>query len=217
MVKTCYESIKKNCNDYEVIFIDNKNFKDYADIPAIILNKWEKGIISNTHFSDILRASLLVKNGGFWIDSTVFLASSIPDEIINSQLFLFQTYKPGSDGKVVNLSSWFIASIPNEELFNQVLLLLTKYWERNNYLSDYFLFHIFVQMVLELNPGVKDIIPKYTNESPHFLLFELGKTFEKKQYDYIIGKSFCHKLTYKVDESIKMDKSNFYNWILENA
>lgn len=217
LVKTCYESIKKNCVDYEVIVIDNRNFMNYADIPAIILDKWEKGIISNTHFSDILRTALLVKNGGVWIDSTVLITSSIPQEIINSRVFLFQTYKPGSNGKAINLSSWFIASIPKEQVFEQVLLLLTKYWEKNNYLCDYFLFHIFVQIVLELNPEVRDTIPKYTNETPHFLLFELCKPFDKTRYTCIIGKSFCHKLTYKVDESIKMDKSNFYNWILENA
>lgn len=216
LVKVCFESIKRNCKDYNIVLVDRNNFNEYTDIPEIILKKWNKGIITNTHFSDILRSALLLKNGGIWIDATVFLTGDIPVEILNSKLFLFQTYKPGSDGKAYNLSSWFIASTSESVVFKQVMLLLTKYWEKNNYLCDYFLFHIFVQIVLNAYPEITNSIPKYTNETPHYLLFELGKKFDKTRFDYLVKKTFCHKLTYKLDESQKSDKSNYYNWILEN-
>lgn len=216
LVKVCYETIKRNCKDFKIIVVDKNNFNKYANIPEIILEKWNKGIITNTHFSDILRTALLLKNGGIWIDATVLLTESIPAEILDSKLFLFETYKPGRDGKAYNISSWFIASCPNSIVFQQVMILLTKYWERNNYLCDYFLFHIFVQIVLDAYPEINNSIPKYTNETPHYLLFELGKKFDETNFDYLTKKSFCHKLTYKLEESKKSNKSNYYNWILEN-
>jgi hypothetical protein len=101
LVKRCYENIQKFCFDYKINFIDSKNFSQYTNIPDYIISKWNKGIISNTHFSDILRINLLAEQGGTWIDSTVLLTAKIPQDIENSSLFMFRTYKPGSNGKKI--------------------------------------------------------------------------------------------------------------------
>lgn len=41
-----------------------------------ILDKWKAGIISNTHFSDILCLELLTSRGGIWVDATVFVTGN---------------------------------------------------------------------------------------------------------------------------------------------
>ena len=81
IVKKCIESIKKYNKDKNIHIIDRKNFKEYVTIPKYILEKWEKGVISNTHFSDILRIILLIEHGGFWLDATTLLTNELPKYI----------------------------------------------------------------------------------------------------------------------------------------
>ena len=214
LVQACYKSIKANCSDYEIHIITEKNFSDFVDIPDFIIKKWKSGIITHAHFSDILRTALLVENGGTWIDSTVLLTSSIPIDIENSPLFMFRTYKPGSDGKSTTLSSWFLSAQKNNPVLVLTQKLLYEYWKKHNYLCDYFLFHIFVQIALETLPEEAKKIPKYTNETPHFMLFELGNPFIQEKWDSITALSFCHKLTNKMEKDVQLLQGTFYKAIL---
>ena len=75
LVKKCIDSIIKNAGNHPVILITKENWKNYADIPDYIIEKVEKGIITLTHFSDILRMSLVSEHGGLWLDATIFVSS----------------------------------------------------------------------------------------------------------------------------------------------
>ena len=214
LVHACYKSIKDHCTGYVVCVITENNFLDFADIPDFIIKKWKTGIITHAHFSDILRTALLVKNGGTWIDSTVLLTAPIPSDIEKSSLFMFKTYKPGSNGKSTTLSSWFLSAQKNNPVLVITQKLLYEYWKKHNYLCDYFLFHIFVQIALETLPEEAIKISKYTNETPHFMLFELTNEFNQEKWNCIKSQSFCHKLTYKLEESVKLQEGTFYKKIL---
>ena len=213
LVHDCYKSIEKHCAGYEIRIITENNFSDFADIPKFIIKKWKSGIITHAHFSDILRTALLIKNGGIWIDSTVFFTAAIPSDIEKSSLFMFRTYKPGSNGKATTLSSWFVSAQKGNPVLILAQKLLYEYWKNHNYLCDYFLFHIFVQIALETLPEEAIKIPKYTNETPHFMLFELGNEFNQKKWNSITSQSFCHKLTNKLEESVKLQEGTFYKKI----
>ena len=71
LCKKCLESLRKYLKDREIIVITEKNMYDYIDFPDFIKEKYNKGIITRTHLSDLLRIQLLIKYGGTWIDSTV--------------------------------------------------------------------------------------------------------------------------------------------------
>ena len=215
LVKKCYYLLKQKLPNFTINVITADNFAEYSNIPNKIIDKWKEGIISNTHFSDILRNNLLFENGGYWIDSTVFVSSTIPALVQESSFFLFQTYKPGCDGKIVNISSWFIGSAKNNPVLELTQDLLFNYWTRKNYLIDYFLYHNFLQMSLNYYGEILTAIPKYTNETTHFLLFELQKDFQKDVFKNICSQTFAHKLTYKLPESFDKDKKGtFYNYFV---
>lgn len=217
LVKKCYSLLQQNLKDYKILNITEKNFYEYSDIPDFIINKWKKGIISYTHFSDILRNNLLIKNGGYWIDSTVFISDTIPDLIQQSSFFLFQTYKPGCNGNRVNISSWFIGSVKNSPVLILTQTLLFNYWKKNNYLIDYFLYHNFLQMSLNYYKDIYSSIPKYTNETTHFLLFELQKDYNEDVFNNICSQSFAHKLTYKLPEDFDKNKyGSFYYYFVND-
>lgn len=50
----------------------------YIDMPTYILQKVERGLISLTHLSDIVRFKLLSCWGGTWFDATVFALKEFP-------------------------------------------------------------------------------------------------------------------------------------------
>jgi len=87
IIKKCLALIRKNAGDHTVVFIDKNNYKEYAYIPSYIIKKFEAGVITITHFSDILRTALLYEHGGLWIDSTVFVSKQIPNCIFKTHLF----------------------------------------------------------------------------------------------------------------------------------
>ena len=47
-------------------------------------------------------------------------------------------------------------------------------------------------------------------------IFKLNEEYNKETFDYICNKTFAHKLTYKLDESIQNNKKNFYNYLVED-
>ncbi len=152
LIKKCISSIKKNLKDNEVIILTMDNYKDYVDFPDYILEKVEKKEISLTHFSDLLRLNVLIKYGGIWIDATVLCTTNkLPSYIYREPLFVFKEINLNPlDTLPVTASSWFIASGPNNNILLATRELLYTYWQKNNYLQDYFLFHICFKIATEI-------------------------------------------------------------------
>ena len=91
VVRVCIDSIRKNApKGVKVVLITLDNVCDYVEFPDFILKKVKQGKISITHFSDVLRFSLLKKYGGLWIDSTVYVSRPIPVEYMKMPLYSIQ-------------------------------------------------------------------------------------------------------------------------------
>ncbi len=199
IVKKCYSSIKEHINDREIILITNDNYKNYITFPDYIEDKIEKGIISKTHMSDLLRLELLVKYGGTWIDATVFCSDTPDSFYLDSDLFLFQTLKPGLDGKCTSISNWFITAEKGNNILDLTLKLLYQYWKTNDKLIDYFIFHDFFQLSIETYESEwKKVIPM-SNEAPHILQLRMFEEYDKDIWESIKTQTPFHKLTYKCD------------------
>ena len=57
IVKKCYESIVKQFGkEKDIVVITDENYNKFVDIPEYIIEKYKKGIITPTHFSEIGRA-----------------------------------------------------------------------------------------------------------------------------------------------------------------
>lgn len=77
LVKRCYESVKSQFPDKDIILLDETNFVQYVKMPDYIIDKWKSGIIAPAHFTDLLRLALLIERGGCWIDATVLCTEEI--------------------------------------------------------------------------------------------------------------------------------------------
>lgn len=215
LVQRCYRSLQENIKDREIILITSENLKDYTDMPSWVLEKYEKGLITHTHFSDLLRLELLCKHGGTWIDSTVFCSGSdIPSYMLDSDLFMFQNLKPGADGSTLNISSWFMTSCANNKVLMAVRELLWEYWKKEDRLIDYFLVHHFIMMALEYYKEDWQKMVQYPNSMPHILLLMLFEPFNQEKWDAVTNVCPFHKLAYKRSKEEMEKKGTYYKHIM---
>lgn len=215
IVKKCYESIKYYIRDREIVLLTEDNYSNYVTFPDYICNKIERNIISKTHLSDLLRLALLSKYGGTWIDATVYLTDTPPDYMMNSELFLFQNLKPGLDGHCISVSSWFITAGKDNPIINFVLMNLYSYWEKKNYLLDYYIIHLYFQLAIEKYSELwKKVVP-CSNSAPHIILLRLNEEFNQLIWDSVTEQTCVHKLSYKTICG-NPHKGSYLEHILEN-
>lgn len=201
IVQDCYESICYWLKDKKIVVVTQKNYKQYTELPQFIVDKWEKGIITNTHFSDILRLELLIRHGGLWLDATTFLTGSLPEYITRNDFFV---YRNGwMDMEMINMASWLIYSrYTNNILLAETQKLLYKYWEKYNFLKNYFLLHMFFRMVTDKYQEEWNNIPYYNQIDSHFLMNELGRDYDSNNRIIEIKQlTSVHKLTYKFEKN----------------
>lgn len=215
LVKCCFNRIKEVFKDYEVILITKDNYNEYINVPDYIISKWQNGIISNTHFSDIIRIELLAKHGGIWIDSTVYCTcDTVPSYIEKNPMFLFKEINLNRlDENIIVASSWFIKSNKNNNIILLTRDLLHEYWKNADRLIDYFLLHLFFSMASKKYTTDWNSIPNFNNVNPHIMQFELGKKYNKERFTYYKEISDFHKLSYKFDFS-KFDDDSNYDYIM---
>ena len=216
LVQRCYKSLQENLKDREIILITEKNINEYVQFPEYIKDKLNRGIITYTHLSDLLRVELLIRHGGTWIDSTVFCSgTNIPYYMLDSDFFVFQNLRPGDNGDVLNFSSWLMTSCSNNKILLATRALLYAYWEKNNSMIDYFLIHHFMMIVADYYKDDWDKIVKFPNSLPHVLLLMLFEPFNQEKWDAVTAVCPFHKLTYKISENDKKRENTYFKYIMQ--
>ena len=216
LVQRCYRSLQENLKDRQIIVLTDDNYKDYVTFPAHVQEKIDKGIITRTHMSDLLRLELLLNHGGTWIDSTVFCSgNNIPPYMLDSDLFLFQTLKPGADGQASVMSSWFMTACTNHPILHLTRALLYKYWEKHNSMVDYFLLHDFFQIATEYYPAEWSKVIPFSSATPHILLLRLFEPYQADLWDATKAMVPFHKLSYKFEPEQASVPNTFYATLLK--
>lgn len=230
IVKACFNSLKQ-LTGYSLVIIDNSNWREYVELPGYIAKKWEKKQIPPALFSDLLRLELLIKYGGTWIDSTVLctgfkefngLSSSSGStnspsvqefkRYLDADLFLFQYTKQGSIP--VSISNWFISACSNNEVLMVLREMLYAYWKEYDCVLDYYIFHLFFAMISKEYPEQISAMPHGQSQNSLVLLHHWGEKFEQKKWDKLTSQVCFHKLAFRVNDRVKNNKENYFNYIL---
>lgn len=218
LVKRCFSSIQANITDREIILITSENVEHYTHFPDYILQKYQRGVITHTHFSDLLRLELLAQWGGTWIDATVFCSGNNIDSFyLDSNLFVFQNLKPGADGATINLSSWFMTAKAQNRIILAVRHLLWIYWEHQNKLIDYFLLHHFFMMVASYYEEEWEQMIQLPNSTPHILQLMLFEPFNQEKWQAVCQSTPFHKLSYKFDKEKLQLQGTYYQHIMSTG
>ena len=129
----------------------------------------KNGNISLTHFSDILRFTLLYKYGGIWFDATIFQSGDLYDCIKDYDFFTLRGYndKP-------YWTSFFVASAKGNIVSKFMMEFYYIYWKNENALIEYLLIDDLLQIGYEETPTIKsciDKIPKILQDEEIYKLY----------------------------------------------
>lgn len=212
LVKCCFASMRYHMKDKNIIVLTKDNFRNYCTIPENIIEKWEKGIISYPHFSDILRTQVLIEHGGLWVDSTTYFTGDLPDYISGNDFFV---YRYGwFDYEAIHMCNWLIYSKPQNKLLCETLNLLYSYWNTYDYVKSYYVYHLFFRMVTEKYEIEWSKTP-YINALDQLIFSdEFLKSFDKKRFESLKTLTPIHKLTNKFDKN-RIQENSYYSQLDE--
>ncbi len=205
LIRKCIDSIREKCNDKKVVVLDENNICDFIDVPNYIKEKYNRGYITRTHFSDIIRLLVLYKYGGCWIDSTVFLSNPTNDLELSIKKILelpfFMVKAPLTLNQFRISSSWIIRSYCNDPIITSVCNLLLEYWKNERYMRAYFLIHLCFAKVVEKNKSLKqewDAIPYFDDSASNYLRTCFGDEYSFTKWKNIKNMTSIHKLNWKL-------------------
>lgn len=213
VVRECISTVKFHMKDKKIHIVTQENLLNYIELPDFIMNKWKKGIITNAHLSDIIRTELLIKYGGTWIDATTYLTAPIPQYFYNENCFMYRCKYKGDIS--IRYNSWLIYAEKDNRLLKVTKDLLYRYWQKENRLKEYFLWHFFMTMAVQKYPEDEREIPYFSDEMSHMLQYSLLKNFDSKYWNEIKKLSSVHKLTYKINLPENIDNT-YYKHIIED-
>ena len=216
IVRACIRSIEKNAGKHPVIVIDSENFGQYAELPRGVVDKMKNGKISFAHFADILRLELLYRNGGIWMDATMFasgeFASELTGEIFTIRHGLFSEFHVCKG----LWSTFFLASGKNNSIIKLFRDIFYAYCEKEESIVTYFLIDCIIAMCYERLLDVSqriDAIP-VNNINVFELLPKLDWQYDENVYNNMRKSTTLFKLSYKNLPDTFVDNS-FYKKIVE--
>ncbi len=216
LIQKCFESVEKFENDKKIIVLSFDTIKDYVDLPQKYYDLVKKGKMPLALFSDILRLYLLEKYGGCWIDSTIFLTDKIPNDIMESDFFVFQKDKK-TDVMEDKMSCFFIRAKKGCKHIKALKNILENYWMENNFVINYFMFEHISSIISYADILKKewDKMPYYDAETTGILQKIIHQKFNQNTFEEIKNKTPIHKLSYKIIKKYS-NGSSYYDYLIDN-
>ncbi|MEW9077467.1 capsular polysaccharide synthesis protein [Terrisporobacter glycolicus] len=217
LVKNCIDSIRCHSNGHEVIIISRDNFSRYIDIPNYILDKYDKGIISHAHFSDIIRMSLLCAHGGIWIDATVFCSKDLPHSIFEKTFFSCKGPFVETDYiSGMQWTSFILGGKRNSLLYRYILDFYFQYWKNEDYAIDYLFMDYMIYLAYNNIKNIKKAIDQneINNTRRDGLYNIFNQKFSLDKYkNFLDSDTYLYKLSWRetFDSKTTDGKDTFYN------
>lgn len=217
VVRMCYERLKTmSPPGRELVLLHQGNLADYVQIPEHILQKVEQGVITRTHFSDIIRFALLAEHGGLWVDSTVYASSPIPESVFSQAYY---SARPDNYAEYigVNRCLWkcfLIGGAAHSPWFSCARDIVYEYWSNMNFLLDYLLVDYILLSIYDCNGSVKSGVDAGVEYAPYISEFEkwANEPFDSEKMDEMCQTSRWFKLSYKLPFREKTEDGQMTNY-----
>lgn len=201
LVKVCVDSIKRNAGNHRVIILTDDNYKEYVDIPEWVEGKKNKGIITRTNYSDLLRLSLLAKHGGMWIDSTFFCTEPVLDSYFKEPLWSIK--RP--DYFHASIASGYFAGYSlacnqgNRFAFVTIRDFFLNYWKHNDTMVDYLMVDYMIVLAQRYDERIAKIFADIKPNNPQCdeLYKVMGDKFDEKKWKDLKKATYLFKLSWK--------------------
>jgi hypothetical protein len=207
LVKACINSVKLNLGDMKHVFLDSTNLRDWVTVPESVLLARDSGHLNSANFADYLRASLLSKYGGIWLDATCLVTDAEFFTFLSRQnFFAFQTssslFRDSlSEMGNIHFSSWCLKSTKNSPTFSFIEQQIRSTLTKKGAYPHYYYFHILLTAARNHTNSPRfefsNLSKNCFNIDPHLLQFELLSDFNPDEYSEILRKSPIHKLAHQ--------------------
>ena len=211
--KACLASLRRWHPDKEIITLDKNNLQQWVTLPDYIDRKHEKGIISHTHYSDIVRLQLLIEHGGTWIDSTVLCTGRNYEYLMHLPLFFFRYSETD-----ISVSNWFMVSDPGSHILQVIRDLHFAYWKKHNFLIHYFMYRKLANIAAELYKDELHNMPFVPHENAFALhrAIQNDEVYSEERMKYFEEVSSIHKLVWKTASLNETLPSSFMSHIIRS-
>ncbi|MDO4282317.1 MAG: capsular polysaccharide synthesis protein [Clostridia bacterium] len=220
IVRSCINSIKKYIKQHEIIILTEENYHEYVKFPDWIEEKKKKGIISRTHYSDLLRLEILANYGGIWLDSTFFCNSPKIEEYFNYPLWSIKRPDYGhcsvACGYFANYSLG--CNYENRKIFAVIRDFLLQYWSENNEIIDYLLTDYLIVLAQRHDKAIAEAFEAIPNSNPECdeLFKILQEPYEQQLWEKLSKDTILFKLTWKQSFPKEKDgKKTFYGMLVD--
>lgn len=216
LVKACINSQKRYLPDEaELVIITQDNYRDYVDFPQWLLDKVDDGRVTLTTFSDIIRASLLYKYGGVWLDSTILLTERMPSDCWDYDIFTVREMR---------YCLPFMGGNPGQEFYQFLMEGFFYYYHNYESTKYYLLVTYLLDIAMNTYPDIWEKYDKLPEKSTGIdnidnfdsLSYHMHETYTPEAYHKYMEGTYIHKLQRRFErfgESIhKID--NIYHHIL---
>lgn len=212
----CYNSIVSNIHDRPVHLLTKDNIASHVTLPNYIYDRLNRGELSYTHFSDILRICLLFDKGGIWMDSTLLITDSI--SIPAPDYFHSIKIVTGSNTTIsaYRWATFFLASTHGNPAFGTIQSIFLKYLQEYNKMIDYLLIDYIFDLIYRKNDSFRrsvDTMP-YTSPYLHQLLSEMNQPYDAEKFDRIKQETTVFKLNHRLSYYETADgKETLYGYL----
>lgn len=218
VVRLCYRSIKQHACHHPVVLLTEENQSQYLHLPPMVWDKYQAGIISRTHLSDIARVYLLKEYGGIWMDATILLMEDVDRVVdIHSAYWSYRHVTPYNNVSKGLWTSYFQASSKDHFISAYLYESLVHWWEHNDKLFTYLQFDYFFRLGYNHLPAMRSCIDHLPVRPIGMLRKILDAEYDSVQWERVIGEAPFHKLSYKkyTKKCTKQGKTTHYAHLLE--
>ena len=212
IVQSCIQSVILNRAKHPVYIIDKYNLEKYIKLPSYIKEKFNNRDFSVTHFSDIIIMGLLLKYGGYWIDSTYFV--NTPLTKVNTRFYSLKLNYclPHRFMKCLWAIN-FMAVPKNSFITTYGYISFLLYFKEYNSFINYFLLDYIIYIAYHNVPEFKNLVTNlpFVNCNIFSLVKSLNSDYNKANFQCSFNK-LKRKKAYI--EFIHIGKTN-YGYIIE--
>ena len=223
LVQRCIARMEKMFGDKaDIRIITFDNYRQYIAFSETVAEKFNKGCISMTHLSDILRAQLLCRYGGLWIDATYYIWD---DRFIDALCqFPFFTQKQGGELNELDIVSgrWannFMKGPAGFPLFGFMVEAFELFWSKYDEVLNYFLFDYIIAVCYEQLQDIRMIMGAcpVNNRFSQVLADWGNEACDPHKLELLTADTWLFKLTYKKQFSMQTSdgQRTYYAALLE--
>ena len=207
LVRMCHHRLKQvlPADRAELHLITLDNYRDYVELPAHIIDKFQRKIITMTTMSDVLRFALLKKYGGYWLDATVFFTGPIPAEYFSGRFYcqrmVHNTELVRREACRGNWCGFSMAGPRDSVVFRYMSDAFSHWWAHYDTIIDYVLIDYLLWSGFKAVPAIRDTINAVPdNNEDIFEMYQvLNQPYSPALLERLTKRNVMHKLTYKMD------------------